>query len=80
MAGNVLPSGAVKVLPIVCGLIFRLGKSGASWRRRVDRRRRARGLPGSALPRSPERLISWSRSVSVASAAFTRSRSCRSGR
>ena len=37
----------------MCELIFRLGRAGASWRRRVDRWRRGRERPGSALPPQP---------------------------
>jgi len=40
---NIVPSGAVYVFPKVPGPTFLLGRPGASWRRRVDRCRRAGG-------------------------------------
>jgi hypothetical protein len=46
----------------VRGLTGRLGRSGASSRRRVDRCLRGREVPGVALPRSPDRASSPSRS------------------
>jgi hypothetical protein len=57
--------------PIVCGVIFRLGRSGVSWRRRVDRKRRAFAFPLGellvTLPRIPDRVISASNSTISAS-------------